>query len=159
MPSSKSSDSSKNIVIAGLVAATIWAYYQCPTDSPPDESPTSFSQEIRKSVLPIRNKLSSSPEKSQVLGEFYLAWVDALERDRGNRIKTTALFRTAHSASLDVFLQETGMQGEPTVGEEIDAAIIAAIGNRVVPIDEDLSQQLQKVLLAIAWACNAKISQ
>jgi len=157
MPSSKSSDSSKNIVIAGLIAATIWAYYQCPTDTLPD--PSSFSQEIRESVLPIRSKLSSSPEKSQALSGFYLAWVDALQRDQGNRIKTTALFRTAHSFSLDVFLQETGMQGDPTVGAEIDAAIIAAIGNKVVPIDEDLSHQLQKVLLAIAWACDANIPQ
>jgi hypothetical protein len=159
MPSSKSSDSSKNIVIAGLIAATIWAYYQCPTNTLPDESPSSFSQEIRKSVLPIRNKLSSSPEKAQALGKFYLAWVDALGRDQGNRVKTTALFRTAHSFSLDVYLQETGMQGAPTVGKEIDAAIISAIGNKVVPIDEDLSHQLQKVLLAIAWACDAKIPQ
>ena len=50
------------------------------------------------------------------------------------------------------------MQGAPTVGEEIDAAIISAIGNKVIPIDEDISQQLQEVLLAIAWACDAKIS-
>ena len=159
MPSTTPSDSSsvKNAAIVVLIGLLAWTYNNCADDRTPAQG--SFSQEIVDSVLPIRERVHSSPEKAEALGKFYVAWADALERDQGNRIRTTALFRTAHSFSLDVYLQETGMQGAPTVGEEIDAAIISAIGNKVIPIDEDISQQLQEVLLAIAWACDAKIPE
>ena len=153
MPSTTSSDSSstKSFIILALIGLLIWNQYNCDSKEP---SLSSFSQEIEESVAPIREKLSSSPEKAKALALFYTQWADTINRDQGNRIKTTALFRTAHSASLDVYLQKTGLQGEPTVGAEIDAAIISAIGDAVQEIDVDLSKQLEEVFLAIAWACN-----
>lgn len=153
MPSTTSSDSSstKSFIILALIGLVIWNQYNC---SPKESGPSSFSQEITESVAPIREKLSSSPEKAKALALFYTQWADTIDRDQGNRIKTTVLFRSAHSASLDVYLQKTGLQGEPTVGAEIDAAIISAIGDAVQVIDADLSKQLEEVFLAIAWACN-----
>ena len=158
MPSSKSSDSSsvKNVVITALLCLSVWTYYRCPRTEEPSHP---FPQNLSQSVSPIRERLSSSPEKAEALSKFYLAWADAIDRDKGKRIKTTAIFRTAHSFSLDVYLQETGMQGAPTVGKEIDEAIISAVGNKVIPIDESNYQQLKEVLLAIAWACDAKIPE
>tara|TARA_R110000824_G_scaffold401727_1_gene614176 strand:- start:4248 stop:4712 length:465 start_codon:yes stop_codon:yes gene_type:complete len=153
MPSTTSSDSSstKSFIILALIGLVIWNSYQCPQE---EVSQGAFSQEITESVLPIREKLSSSPEKAKALALLYTQWADTIDRDQGNRIRTTALFRSAHSASLDIYLQKTGLQGEPTVGAEIDAAIISAIGDAVQVIDADLSKRLEEVFLAIAWACN-----
>lgn len=153
MSSTTSSDSSsiKSFIILALVGFLIWSQYQCQDPVPFQDS---FPQEMMESVEPIRQKLASSPEKAKALSQFYTAWADCIHRDQGNRIKTTALFRKAHSASLDLYLQKTRLQGDPLVGAEIDAAIIASIGNSVQQVDTELATRLEEIFLAIAWACD-----
>jgi len=84
---------------------------------------------------------------------FYQDFADIIERD-SEIIKTTGTIQTANSRAGQLMFQNTGMKGKyPGLAENVDAAIIGAIGKQNIALTTDLRAKAVEVFEAISWAC------
>lgn len=87
------------------------------------------------------------------LRAFYAAMADIVVRDgnaKSPSCKTVFDLRNRHKSALSMAFENTGMAGKyPGLGERIDAYLLAAVGDKDVPLTPDLRQSAAKAFAAI----------
>lgn len=87
------------------------------------------------------------------LRAFYAAMADIVVRDgnaKSPSCKTVFDLRGRHKSALSMAFENTGMSGKyPGLGERIDAYLLAAVGDKDVPLTPDLRQSAAKAFAAI----------
>lgn len=101
-------------------------------------------------VKPLATAIKGNPGKARLLAGFYAAFADQVQRDQGQRVKTTGQLREAHRAGLVILAANTEYQGEPQVGPLIDEILASSLGLEDKPLNY---QEASKVLREISLAC------
>lgn len=90
---------------------------------------------------------------ANLLSAFYVELADVVDKD-DSIIETTGQFRNFNMMAGPLHFN-TALKGKyDSLGEDIDGAIVNAIGKQSVSMDDDKRQDLVDVLEAIAWSVN-----
>lgn len=109
----------------------------------PGDVPSAEMQELVKFVVPIEDNL---------LSQFYGDFADVIARD-SEIIKSTDSIRTANMRAGQLMFQKTDMKGKyPGLADNVDAAIIGAIGKQNIALTPELRQRAVDVFKALSWA-------
>ena len=109
------------------------------------------SLEFKELVRPITN-LDISTDDANMLTAFYLEMADVIDEDNGI-IESTEEFRNFNMMAGMLHFNTSLKDKYETLGEDIDGAIVAAIGKQSVSL-ESKREDLVSILEAIAWSVN-----
>lgn len=88
-----------------------------------------------------------------ILREFYAAMADIVVRDGQAKdpvCKTLIDLRNRHKFALSMAFTKTGMEGKYAgLGDRLDAYLLAAVGDKDVPLTPELRQSASKAFSAI----------
>ena len=111
---------------------------------------TEPSLENKELVKPI-SETDIELKDAELISAFYLELADVIDKD-DTIIDSTGQFRNLNT-SAGVLHFNTSLLGKyDSLGENIDSAIVNAIGKENVKLDENKRQDLVDVLNAIAWS-------
>lgn len=147
------------LVIAGLfgegiwdavknnVDINIWPKPDTPVVVPVDEPSLQYQDMVRDIVA-----IDIKKEHADVIAPFFAEVASVIETDPGF-LKTTGQFRDFNVMAGQLHFAGTEIKGAyPTLGQSVDAAIIAAIGRENVPLTDEKRSNLVKILEAISWS-------
>jgi hypothetical protein len=111
---------------------------------------TEPSLENKELVKPI-TETEISQEDAKLISSFYLELADVIDKD-DTIIDSTGQFRNLNTFA-GVLHFDTSLLGKyDSLGENIDSAIVNAIGKQDAPMDEDKRADLIEILNAVAWS-------
>jgi hypothetical protein len=111
---------------------------------------TEPSLENKELVKPI-TEIEISQEDAKLISSFYLELADVIGKD-DTIIDSTGQFRNLNTFA-GVLHFDTSLLGKyDSLGENIDSAIVNAIGKQDAPMDEDKRADLIEILNAVAWS-------
>jgi hypothetical protein len=111
---------------------------------------TEPSLENKELVKPI-TEIEISQEDAKLISSFYLELADVIGKD-DTIIDSTGQFRSLNTFA-GVLHFDTSLLGKyDSLGENIDSAIVNAIGKQDAPMDEDKRADLIEILNAVAWS-------
>lgn len=151
------SDSFRIIMALCLIAASLFGEKVIdlvknidPIDSP-IVSVNEPSLEYKELVKPIVD-LDISSDDAKMISAFYLEMADVVEKDN-SVINSTGEFRNFNMMAGMLHFNTSLKDKYDTLGEDIDSAIVGAIGKQSISLD-DKRKDLVSVLEAIAWSVN-----
>ena len=110
------------------------------------------SLENKELVQPIVD-IDISDKDAALLSAFYLEVADVVEQDEG-AIQSTAQFRQFNMLAGPLHFNSNLKGKYDDLGQNIDNAIVNAIGKQSVELDDDKREDLVDVIEAIAWSVN-----
>lgn len=108
------------------------------------------SLENKNLVKPI-TEADITSEDAKLISAFYLELADVINKD-DTIIESTGQFRNLNTFSGVLHFNTALLGRYDSLGEDIDSAIVNAIGKESVNMDENKRQDLVEILNAIAWS-------
>tara|TARA_Y100000004_G_scaffold165037_1_gene195590 strand:- start:378 stop:845 length:468 start_codon:yes stop_codon:yes gene_type:complete len=111
---------------------------------------TEPSLENKELVKPI-SETDIELKDAELISAFYLELADVIDKD-DTIIDSTGQFRNLNTFAGVLHFNTSLLGKYDSLGENIDSAIVNAIGKENVKLDENKRQDLVDVLNAIAWS-------
>tara|TARA_A100001201_G_scaffold137378_1_gene127227 strand:+ start:425 stop:892 length:468 start_codon:yes stop_codon:yes gene_type:complete len=111
---------------------------------------TEPSLENKELVKPI-SETDIELKDAELISAFYLELADVIDKD-DTIIDSTGQFRNLNTFAGILHFNTSLLGKYDSLGENIDSAIVNAIGKENVKLDENKRQDLVDVLNAIAWS-------
>jgi len=111
---------------------------------------TEPSLENKELVKPI-SETDIELKDAELISAFYLELADVIDKD-DTIIDSTEQFRNLNTFAGVLHFNTSLLGKYDSLGENIDSAIVNAIGKENVKLDENKRQDLVDVLNAIAWS-------
>lgn len=110
------------------------------------------SLENKELVQPIVD-IDISSKDAAFLSAFYLEVADVVDKDEGV-IQSTAQFRRFNMLAGPLHFNSNLKGKYESLGENIDEAIVNAIGKQSVELDDSKRKDLVDIIEAVAWSVN-----
>lgn len=139
------------LVVIGLFGESLWESVKNINWPKPDDTVTIVepSMELKTLVQPIVDEDISS-EDAALMGAFFEELASVVAND-SEFIQTTGQFRTFNVTAGGLNFNKQLKNKYENLGENIDAAIMEAIGKESVSMDDEKRSDLTEVLMAVAW--------
>ena len=99
----------------------------------------------------FRSETDIELKDAELISAFYLELADVIDKD-DTIIDSTGQFRNLNTFAGVLHFNTSLLGKYDSLGENIDSAIVNAIGKENVKLDENKRQDLVDVLNAIAWS-------
>lgn len=139
------------LVAIGLFGESLWERVKNINWPQPNDKVTIVepSMELKTLVQPIVDEDISS-EDADLMSAFFEELASVVAND-SQFIQTTGQFRTFNVTAGGLNFNKQLKNKYENLGEDIDAAIMEAIGKESVSMDEEKRSDLTEVLMAVAW--------
>lgn len=136
----------RTLLALGLIAAGFLLPGGQTQPVTPPANPPAISVDLPVAEIPAARR--------EYLGDIYAAMADVIERD-GKRadsgIDTIMDFTAFHAGALQLAVDREQVGVYPGLGEAIDAAFKANLGDENRPVDAAVRAKLQEVCEGVAW--------
>lgn len=142
-------------VVAAIALVTVGLFGEAAYDKAAKlivgEGPDAFNNEDYDGLVNSIVEIDIEEDDAEMISDFFSELASVVKEDT-QFLKNTGQFREFNMIAGGLNFAGEGVKDKyPTLGEEIDNAILSAIGNKNVTMDEDKREDLVFVLEAISW--------